>query len=91
MPKTTRTADLEAIDHLEKKVKLLIEAIGHMRAAEARAKEENGRLAREIEALRARLADAEGAAAEFSTLKEEREVIRHRVTEMLEQIEALNL
>ncbi len=91
MPKTTRTADLEAIDHLEEKVKLLVEAIGRMRAAESRAKEENLRLTREIEALSARLAEAEGTAAEFSTLKEEREVIRHRVTEMLEQIEALNL
>jgi regulator of replication initiation timing len=91
MAKTNRTVDLEAIDRLEEKVKLLVDVIGQMRAAESRVKEENLRLARELEAVRARLAEAEGAAAEFSTLKEEREVIRTRVAEMLEQIEALNL
>jgi regulator of replication initiation timing len=91
MAKTSRTVDLEAIDRLEEKVKLLVDVVGQMRAAESRVKEENLRLTRELEAARARLAEAEGAAAEFSTLKEEREVIRTRVAEMLEQIEALNL
>ena len=91
MAKTSHTIDVEAIDRLEEKVKLLVDAIGQMRAAESRVKEENIRLARELESARARLAEAEGAAAEFSTLKEEREVIRTRVAEMLEQIEALNL
>jgi FtsZ-binding cell division protein ZapB len=91
MAKTTRAVDVEAIDRLEEKVKLLVDAIGQMRAAESRAKEENARLTRELETARARLEEADGAAAEFSTLKEEREVIRTRVAEMLEQIEALNL
>lgn len=91
MAKMNRTVDLDAIDRLEEKVKMLVEVIGQMRAAESRAREENLRLARELEAARARLADADGAAAEFSTLKEERERIRSRVAEMLEQIEALNL
>jgi regulator of replication initiation timing len=88
---TTRAADLDAIDRLEEKVKLLVNAISQMRAEDSRVKEENVRLARELETARARLAEAEDAAAEFSTLKEEREVIRSRVAEMLEQIEALNL
>ena len=91
MAKTTRAVDVEAIDRLEEKVKVLVDAIGQMRAAEARAHEENLRLTREMDALRARLADAEGTAAECSLLKEERDVIRTRVAEMLEQIEALNL
>ena len=91
MPKTIRTVDLEAIDHLEEKVRLLVEAIGQMRAAESRAREENLRLTRELEAAHARLAEAQATVAEFSSLKEEREVIRTRVAEMLEQIEALNL
>ncbi len=91
MPKTSRTVDLEAFDRLEEKVRLLVDAIGQMRAAESRAREENLRLTRELEATRARLAASEATIAEFSNLKEEREVIRTRVAEMLEQIEALNL
>ncbi len=91
MPKMSRTVDLEAFDHLEEKVRLLVDAIGQMRAEESRAREENLRLARELDATRARLAEAVATVAEFSSLKEEREVIRTRVAEMLEQIEALNL
>ena len=34
---------------------------------------------------------SEGMVSELSTLKEERDVIRTRVTDMLEQLEALNL
>ena len=88
---TTRAADLDAIDRLEEKVKLLVDAIGQMRAEESRLKEDNTRLARELDAAHGRLAEAEGTIAELSALKDEREVIRSRVAEMLEQIEALNL
>jgi regulator of replication initiation timing len=91
MAKTNRAADLDAIDRLEEKVKLLVNRISQMRAEESRVKEENLRLARELETAQARLAETQGAAVEVSTLKEEREVIRSRVAEMLEQIEALNL
>jgi len=91
MAKTTRAVDVEAIDRLEEKVKVLVDAIGQMRAAEARAREENLRLTQEIDALRSRLAEAEGTVAECTLLKEERDVIRTRVAEMLQQIEALNL
>lgn len=91
MAKTNRAVDLDAIDRLEEKVKLLVDAIARLRSEESRVKEDNLRLSRELEAARVRLAEAEGTAAEFSTLKEEREVIRSRVADMLEQIEALNL
>ena len=91
MAKTSRAVDVEAIDRLEEKVKGLVEAIGQMRAADVRARDENARLTREIDTLRARLAEAEGTAAECSVLKEERDVIRTRVADILEQIEALNL
>ena len=91
MAKINRPADLDAIDRLEEKVKLLVEVIGRMRGEESRVRDENVRLGRELEAAKARLAEAEAAAAEFSTLKEEREVIRSRVADMLQQIEALNL
>jgi hypothetical protein len=53
--------------------------------------EDNARLGRELDAMRARIAEADGVAPELDALKEERDLIRARVNEMLEQIEALNL
>ena len=87
----TRSIDFEPIDRLEEKVKLLINVIDRLRADGARAAEENTRLTRELEAARTRLGEAEGTKTELSALRDERDVIRSRVTEMLQQIEALNL
>ena len=41
--------------------------------------------------MRARIVEAEGADSELSALREERELVRSRVTEMLQQLEGLNL
>jgi regulator of replication initiation timing len=90
MPRT-KTVDLDAIDRLEEKVKRLVEMIGQLRAAQARLNDENARLERDLETARARLAEAEDASAEFTAMKEEREVIRTRVAEMLDQLETLSL
>ena len=92
MAKTaTRSVELEPIDRLEEKVKLLVGMVERIRAEQARAAEENQRLTRELDSMRARLASHEGLASELSSLKEERDVIRTRVTDMLEQLEALSL
>ena len=92
MAKTaTRSVDLEPIDRLEEKVKLLVGLVERLKMETARAGEENQRLSHEMDALRARLALSEGVANELTTLKEERDVIRTRVTDMLEQLEALSL
>jgi regulator of replication initiation timing len=92
MAKTmTRGVDAEPIDRLEEKVKLLVAMMGRMREEQARASEENLRLAREIESLRVRLADSEAVRAELSSLREERDVVRSRVSELLEELEGLNL
>ena len=87
----TRSIDLEPIDRLEEKLKLLVGMVERMKQEGARAAEENQRLARELESMRSRVAAGETVAGELSTLKEERDVIRTRVSEMLEQLEALNL
>ncbi len=87
----TRSVDLEPIDRLEEKVKLLVNMVERMKADQARAAEENLRLARELDGLRGRLASSDGLSSEVTALKHERDVIRTRVTEMLEQLEALNL
>jgi regulator of replication initiation timing len=92
MAKTaTRSVDLEPIDRLEEKMKLLVGMVERMKAEQARAAEENQRLARELESMRGRLAANDSLASELSTMKEERDVIRTRVTDMLEQLEALSL
>ena len=92
MAKTaTRSVELEPIDRLEEKVKLLVAMIDRMKAEQARAAEENQSLSREVESLRSRLDTSEGLISELSTLKEERDIIRSRVGEMLGQLEALNL
>jgi regulator of replication initiation timing len=86
-----RAAELDAIDRLEEKIRLLIGVVERMKSEQARAADENVRLMREVEGLRAQLNDAEGVGAEVTLLREERDVIRTRVSEMLQQIEALNL
>ena len=92
MAKTmTRSVDLEPIDRLEEKVKLLVSLVERMKVEAARGAEENQRLSHEIDSLRGRLASSEGVVSELSVLKEERDVIRTRVTDMLEQLEALSL
>jgi regulator of replication initiation timing len=92
MAKTAaRGVELEPIDRLEEKMKLLVSMVDRMKAEQARAAEENQQLAREVDTLRARLATSDGVATELTALKEERDVIRTRVTEMLEQLDALNL
>ena len=84
----TRSVDLEPIDRLEEKMKLLVGMVDRMRTEQARAAEENQRLSRELESMRARLATHDGIATELSAMKDERDVIRARVTDMLEQLEA---
>jgi regulator of replication initiation timing len=81
--------ELDPIDRLEEKVKLLVGVVTQLRNEHARATEENTRLAREIDGLRARLADSEASSSELSALRDERDLIRSRVAEMLDQLEAL--
>ena len=83
--------DLEPIDRLEEKVKLLVGLIDRLRSDQSRASEENARLTRELDAMKARIAEAEGTRTELAAMREERELIRSRVGEMLTQIESLNL
>ena len=92
MAKTlARGVELEPIDRLEEKLKRLVGMVEHMRSEQAQAAAENERLTRELDALRGRLTASEGVSNELTALKEEREVIRARVGDMLDQLEALNI
>ena len=86
-----RSVDLEPIDRLEEKVKLLVALVDRLKSDQARTSEENRQLHEEVQALRARSAHSETVSAELVALKDERDVIRTRVSEMLEQLDALNL
>jgi regulator of replication initiation timing len=92
MAKTaTRSIELEPIDRLEEKIKALVAMVDRVKDEQARVVEENQTLARELDSVRARLAASESLSTELSALREERDVIRTRVTEMLDQLEALDL
>jgi regulator of replication initiation timing len=86
-----RTVDLEPIDRLEEKIKLLVAMVTRLRAEQVKAADDNERLLQEIASLRARLSDSEGVTSEIDALRGEREIIRSRVSDMLEQLEHLNL
>jgi regulator of replication initiation timing len=92
MTKTAvRGAELESLDRLEDKVKRLVAMVERMQNEQARAAEENQRLKAEIDSLRSRVASGESLTIEIAALKDERDVIRGRVSDMLQQLEALNL
>ncbi len=91
MAKSGRSADLEPLERLEEKVKLLVALVGRLRIDQARAAEDNGRLKKELDEARARLAESDGVAADVAALRDERDAVRTRVSSLLEQIDSLNL
>jgi len=92
MAKTSPSSvELEPIDRLEEKLKLLVSVVERMKSEQSRTAQENQTLRAEVESLRSRVAVGETLSTELSTLREERDVIRTRVGEMLEQLDALEL
>ncbi|MGQ0736099.1 MAG: cell division protein ZapB [Acidobacteriota bacterium] len=89
--KTVPSSAVGPIDRLEEKIKLLVSVIGRLRGEQSRVMEDNARLQREVAALTARLTEAEGATGELTELRAERDEVRSRVSEMLQQLDALNL
>lgn len=86
-----RTVDVDPIDRLEDKVKLLVGLVTQLREEQTKAADENARLSAELTALRAQLAEAEGTSTELAVLRDERDMIRTRVSDMLQQLEHLSL
>jgi regulator of replication initiation timing len=91
MARAAVATDLQPIDRLEEKIRQLVGMIDTLRAERARAVDEATRLQRELDGMRTRLTEATGASAEVATLREEREVIRNRVVQMIAAIDRLNL
>jgi len=84
-----RATEIDPIDRLEEKIKLLVEMVTRLRGEQAKAADDNVRLAQEIDMLRGRIAGAQGAQAELDALRAERDAIRDRVSEMLLQLESI--
>lgn len=91
MAKAATAVDLQPIDRLEDKVRQLVTMVERLRADATRLGDDNARLQGELDALRARVADAEGSSAELGALREERELIKGRVTDLIAQIDRLGL
>jgi regulator of replication initiation timing len=89
--KTMTPGDLEALDRLEQKVRLLVAEMGKLRADHAKQVEVNRRLASELDEAVTRLADAEAGAAETAALRQERDQVRTRVAGILEHLEGLDI
>lgn len=85
------TTDVQPIDRLEDKVRQLVGLIETLRTERAQALDAVARLERELEVARTALTDAQTASTEVTTLREEREQIRHRVAEMIAHIDQLKL
>ena len=84
-----RAVDLEPIDRLEEKIKLLVGMVARLRDEQTRAADDRARLMQEMEALRARLVEAEDTNTELAALRDERNIIRERVADMLSQLETI--
>ena len=83
--------DAQPIDRLEEKVRQLVAMIDSLRAERAHALDEAARLQHDLDAANARIAEATAVAAEAATLREERDLVRTRVAQMIAQIDKLNL
>jgi uncharacterized coiled-coil DUF342 family protein len=91
MARTGTAVDLQPIDRLEDKIQQLVAMVDTLRTERTQALDNAARLTRELESARARLGESATVSAEVSSLREERDLIRTRVTQMIAQIDKLNL
>ena len=87
----TMAVGVEPFDRLEEKIKLLVSTITRLKGEHTRLTEDNGRLQRELTALQDRLGQAEQTGTEVTALREERDLIRTRVGEILAELDTLKL
>ncbi len=91
MARNAASVDLQPIDRLEEKLTQLVQLVDRLRAENTRVADDNVRLMREVEGLKARLSDADNTGAELTSLRDERDAVRARVAEMLAQIDSMAL
>jgi len=91
MARVSKLADLEPLDRLEEKVKLLVTQVNKTRTEQEESKKENTRLQADLEKLKTLEAESSSNGNEIKTLLTERETIRSRVTDILARLETLDL
>ena len=91
MVNTVQSLDMDTLDRLAEKVSALVKMLEQTRNELADTTENNTRLSNELEALQARFAQSQQDGLEMQTLLDERDQIRARVTDILEQLESLDL
>jgi len=96
--KLGRAIDLEPLERLEDKIRKLVSLVEQLRGEKSSLVNENTRLQVQLEssqgkldALTARAAAADQAGAELDALRQERDQVRARVADLLDQIEALEI
>lgn len=91
MSTTVTATDLGVVERLDEKIRQLITLVEKSRTESTRLRAENEQLAREVDALQAQLTDAESVAVELKALRDERDQVRTRVSDMLAQLDALQM
>ena len=91
MSETAQYVDLGTVDRLAQKVTALVQTLEQTRLELAETRAENERLNNEIGTLRESLTATRQEVAENERLRTEREQVRTRVAEMVDQLEALDL
>jgi seryl-tRNA synthetase len=91
MSRAATATDVQPIDRLEEKVRQLVRLIDTLRGERAKATDEITRLTRELDAIKARLAESAGLSNEVTTLRQERDLVRDRVAQMIAQLDTLDL
>ena len=91
MSNAVPAVDLGVVERLDEKIHQLITLVERSRTEAAKLRADNDRLGKEVDGLRAQLVDAEGVATELQAMREERDQVRARVTDMLAQLDALQM
>jgi FtsZ-binding cell division protein ZapB len=91
MSNAVPAVDLGVVERLDEKIRQLITLVERSRAEAAKLRADNERLNKDVDALQSQLVDAEGVATELQAMREERDQVRARVTDMLAQLDALQM
>ena len=91
MVNTVQSLDMATLDRLAEKISALVQLLEQTRNELADTSDNNTRLSNELEALQAQFSQSHQNGLEMQTLLDEREQIRARVTEILDQLESLDL
>ncbi len=91
MVNTVQSLDMATLDRLAEKVSALVQLLEQTRNELAETSENNVRLSNELEALQGQFAQSQEDGLEMQTLLDERDQVRARVTEILDQLESLDL